>query len=149
MILLLRLLSVILCLCVCRYWVLHSCFVSLVFECNTVCFMSVVIECYTVVFFCGFWVLHSLLYVCSYWVLHSLLYVFSYWVLHSAFVSVVIECNTVYFLSVVKVLEKRHIMRERKTQYVMREKEVLMKLNHPFFIRLFYTFQDTDRLCIL
>lgn len=38
-------------------------------------------------------------------------------------------------------------MRERKTQYVMREKEVLMKLNHPFFIRLFYTFQDTDRLC--
>ncbi|XP_062573314.1 3-phosphoinositide-dependent protein kinase 1-like isoform X2 [Saccostrea cucullata] len=37
-------------------------------------------------------------------------------------------------------------MRERKTQYVMREKEVLMKLNHPFFIRLFYTFQDTDRL---
>jgi hypothetical protein len=49
----------------------------------------------------------------------------------------------------VKVLEKRHIMRERKTQYVMREKEVLMKLNHPFFIRLFFTFQDTDRLCIL
>ncbi|XP_048762659.1 3-phosphoinositide-dependent protein kinase 1-like [Ostrea edulis] len=46
----------------------------------------------------------------------------------------------------IKVLEKRHIMRERKTQYVMREKEVLMKLNHPFFIRLFFTFQDTDRL---
>lgn len=46
----------------------------------------------------------------------------------------------------VKVLEKRHIMREKKTQYVMREKEVLMKLNHPFFIRLFYTFQDQDRL---
>ncbi|XP_060079631.1 3-phosphoinositide-dependent protein kinase 1-like [Ylistrum balloti] len=46
----------------------------------------------------------------------------------------------------VKVLDKRHIMREKKTQYVMREKEVLMKLNHAFFIRLFYTFQDQDRL---
>lgn len=49
----------------------------------------------------------------------------------------------------VKVLEKKHIMRERKTQYVMREKEVLMKINHPFFIRLYFTFQDADRLCIL
>lgn len=49
----------------------------------------------------------------------------------------------------VKVLEKKHIMRERKTQYVMREKEVLMKINHPFFIQLYFTFQDADRLCIL
>ncbi|XP_061196072.1 3-phosphoinositide-dependent protein kinase 1-like [Saccostrea echinata] len=54
-----------------------------------------------------------------------------------------VDNNTEY---AIKVLEKRHIMRERKTQYVMREKEVLMKLNHPFFIRLFYTFQDSDRL---
>ncbi|XP_060581440.1 3-phosphoinositide-dependent protein kinase 1-like [Ruditapes philippinarum] len=46
----------------------------------------------------------------------------------------------------IKVLEKKHIMRERKTQYVMREKEVLMKISHPFFIRLYYTFQDADRL---
>ncbi|KAL3876578.1 hypothetical protein ACJMK2_034412 [Sinanodonta woodiana] len=46
----------------------------------------------------------------------------------------------------IKVLEKKHIMRERKTQYVMREKEVLMKVNHQFFIRLYYTFQDNDRL---
>ncbi|KAL5019256.1 hypothetical protein ScPMuIL_004978 [Solemya velum] len=46
----------------------------------------------------------------------------------------------------IKVLEKKHIMRERKGDYVMREKEVLMKLNHPFFIRLYYTFQDEDRL---
>lgn len=50
----------------------------------------------------------------------------------------------------VKVLEKKHIMREKKTQYVMREKEVLASVsNHPFFIRLYCTFQDTDRLCIL
>lgn len=46
----------------------------------------------------------------------------------------------------IKVLEKKHIVRERKTEYVMREKEVLMKLNHPYIIRLYYTFQDPDRL---
>lgn len=47
----------------------------------------------------------------------------------------------------IKVLEKKHIMREKKTQYVMREKEVLASVsNHPFFIRLYCTFQDTDRL---
>ncbi|CAI9728956.1 3-phosphoinositide-dependent protein kinase 1-like [Octopus vulgaris] len=46
----------------------------------------------------------------------------------------------------IKVLEKKHILREKKTQYVMREKEVLARINHPFFIRLYYTFQDTDRL---
>jgi len=49
----------------------------------------------------------------------------------------------------VKVLEKRHIVRERKTQYVKREKEVLMRIDHPFFVKLHFTFQDDDRLCIL
>jgi len=46
----------------------------------------------------------------------------------------------------IKVLEKRHILREKKTQYVKREKDVLLRLNHPFFIRLHFTFQDEDRL---
>ena len=48
----------------------------------------------------------------------------------------------------VKVLEKRHIVRENKTQYVKREKEVLMRIDHPFFVKLHFTFQDDDRLCI-
>jgi hypothetical protein len=55
------------------------------------------------------------------------------------------------FLSV-KVLEKRHILRENKAQYVKREKEVftmLSKHNHPFFIKMYFTFQDPERLCIL
>ena len=55
-------------------------------------------------------------------------------------------CNV--FVVSVKVLEKKHIMREKKNEYVMREKEVLTKLNHPFFIQLYCTFQDVDRLCI-
>lgn len=46
----------------------------------------------------------------------------------------------------IKVLEKRHILREKKTQYVQREKEVLLRLNHPFFIKLHFTFQDEERL---
>jgi len=45
-----------------------------------------------------------------------------------------------------KVLEKRHIIREKKAQYVSREKEVLSRLNHPFFVRLFFTFQDKEKL---
>lgn len=46
----------------------------------------------------------------------------------------------------IKVLEKRHIMREKKQSYVMREKEVLSKLDHPFFVRLYFTFQDREKL---
>lgn len=45
-----------------------------------------------------------------------------------------------------KVLEKRHMIREKKVQYVSREKEVLSRLNHPFFVRLYFTFQDKEKL---
>ena len=55
--------------------------------------------------------------------------------------------NILFFT--VKVLEKRHIIREKKAQYVSREKEVLSRLNHPFFVRLYFTFQDKEKLCIL
>ena len=48
----------------------------------------------------------------------------------------------------VKILDKRHIIREKKVQYVSREKEVLTLLNHPFFVKLYFTFQDKDNLCI-
>jgi 3-phosphoinositide dependent protein kinase-1 len=46
----------------------------------------------------------------------------------------------------IKVLEKSHILREKKQQYVHREKEVFSKLNHPFFVKLYFTFQDKNRL---
>ena len=54
----------------------------------------------------------------------------------------------VYFPAV-KILDKRHIIKEKKVQYVSREKEVLTKINHPFFVKLFFTFQDKENLCIL
>lgn len=50
----------------------------------------------------------------------------------------------------VKVCEKKLIKREKKTPYVLREKDVMAILNrnyHPFFCRLYCTFQDDDRLC--
>ncbi|EFA00152.1 3-phosphoinositide-dependent protein kinase 1 [Tribolium castaneum] len=48
----------------------------------------------------------------------------------------------------IKVLEKRHIIREKKTEYVTREKKVLQILGSSckYFVHLYYTFQDTDRL---
>ncbi|XP_063962175.1 3-phosphoinositide-dependent protein kinase 1-like [Lytechinus pictus] len=46
----------------------------------------------------------------------------------------------------IKVLEKKHILREGKQKYVLQEKEVLSRLDHPFFVKLYFTFQDNDKL---
>ncbi|XP_022901981.1 3-phosphoinositide-dependent protein kinase 1 [Onthophagus taurus] len=48
----------------------------------------------------------------------------------------------------IKVLEKRHIIREKKMEYVMREKNALQIISgkSPFFVSLYCTFQDTNRL---
>ncbi|CAL1278763.1 unnamed protein product [Larinioides sclopetarius] len=49
----------------------------------------------------------------------------------------------------IKVCEKRHILREKKQKAVMREKVIMNRLNlhpSPFFIKLYCTFQDSDRL---
>lgn len=58
-----------------------------------------------------------------------------------------IELIDKYSLSV-KVLEKRHIIREKKMEYVSREKKVLQILSgvSDYFVRLFCTFQDPERL---
>jgi len=46
------------------------------------------------------------------------------------------------------VLDKKHIIREKKAKYVTVEKNVLNKLNHPLIIKLSYTFQDDSSLCM-
>ncbi|XP_023241912.1 3-phosphoinositide-dependent protein kinase 1-like [Centruroides sculpturatus] len=49
----------------------------------------------------------------------------------------------------IKVCEKRHIIREKKQKAIMREKQIMNILNNhpsPFFIKLYCTFQDSDRL---
>ncbi|KAJ1561970.1 pkb-activating kinase-like protein [Cladochytrium tenue] len=46
----------------------------------------------------------------------------------------------------VKMLDKRHIIKEKKTKYVQIEKDVLNRVSHPFIVRLFYTFQTQSSL---
>ncbi|KAI0428196.1 kinase-like domain-containing protein [Xylaria sp. FL1042] len=47
----------------------------------------------------------------------------------------------------IKVLEKRHIIKERKIKYVNIEKDTLNRLTeHPGIVRLYYTFQDENSL---
>lgn len=49
-------------------------------------------------------------------------------------------------LYAVKVLEKRHIIKENKVKYVTIEKDVLNTLKSKFVVRLYYTFQDQSSL---
>ncbi|KAJ5648189.1 Serine/threonine-protein kinase PKH2 [Penicillium lividum] len=47
----------------------------------------------------------------------------------------------------IKILDKRHIIKERKVKYVNIEKDTLNRLtDHPGIVRLYYTFQDERSL---
>ncbi|KAI1321048.1 pkb-activating kinase-like protein [Mortierella claussenii] len=46
----------------------------------------------------------------------------------------------------IKVLDKRHIIREKKVKYVNIEKNTLYKLEHPGVVKLYSTFQDSSSL---
>ncbi|XP_034638995.1 3-phosphoinositide-dependent protein kinase 1 isoform X2 [Trachemys scripta elegans] len=46
----------------------------------------------------------------------------------------------------IKILEKRHIIKENKVPYVTRERDVMSHLDHPFFVKLYFTFQDDEKL---
>ncbi|KAJ2605588.1 3-phosphoinositide dependent protein kinase-1 [Coemansia sp. RSA 1722] len=45
-----------------------------------------------------------------------------------------------------KILDKRHIIKEKKIKYVNIERDILQALNHPFVVRLHYAFQDSQSL---
>ncbi|KAJ1857594.1 3-phosphoinositide dependent protein kinase-1 [Coemansia sp. RSA 1822] len=45
-----------------------------------------------------------------------------------------------------KILDKRHIIKEKKIKYVNIERDILQALNHPFIVRLHYAFQDSHSL---
>lgn len=48
----------------------------------------------------------------------------------------------------IKVLDKVHILKEKKQKYVNVEKEALSKLiRHPGVVTLYWTFQDRESLC--
>jgi len=47
----------------------------------------------------------------------------------------------------VKVLSKRLIVRKNEVRHVMAERNILLKnVNHPFLVRLHYSFQTQDKL---
>ncbi|KAJ1500627.1 3-phosphoinositide dependent protein kinase-1 [Coelomomyces lativittatus] len=45
-----------------------------------------------------------------------------------------------------KILDKKHIVREKKIKFVTTEKAVLNMTKHPFIIELYFTFQDPKAL---
>ncbi|KAJ2777288.1 3-phosphoinositide dependent protein kinase-1 [Coemansia interrupta] len=45
-----------------------------------------------------------------------------------------------------KILDKRHIIKEKKIKYVNIERDILQALQHPFVVRLHYAFQDSQSL---
>ena len=49
-----------------------------------------------------------------------------------------------------KVVEKRHVLKEKKEKYVMKEKDLLIRCHmDPFIVKLYGTFQDSERLYFL
>jgi 3-phosphoinositide dependent protein kinase-1 len=46
----------------------------------------------------------------------------------------------------IKMLDKKHIKKQNKTQYVKTERDILAKCKHPNIIKLMSTFQDTNNL---
>ena len=47
----------------------------------------------------------------------------------------------------IKVLDKKHILREKKVEEVKVERDALNTLDHPNIIKLYCTFQDAENLC--
>uniref|UniRef100_A0A673VUQ0 3-phosphoinositide-dependent protein kinase 1 n=1 Tax=Salmo trutta TaxID=8032 RepID=A0A673VUQ0_SALTR len=45
-----------------------------------------------------------------------------------------------------KILEKMHIRKENKAHCVTRERDIMSSLDHPFIVKLYFTFQDVKRL---
>lgn len=47
-----------------------------------------------------------------------------------------------------KIMDKKHIIRENKVKYVKMERMILDQLDFPGVVRLCFTFQDVYSLCI-
>lgn len=48
----------------------------------------------------------------------------------------------------IKMLEQKHLIREKKVKYANTERDILTKCgNHPNIVKLYYTFKDENYLC--
>ena len=45
-----------------------------------------------------------------------------------------------------KILKKKVIIKRRQVNHTKTERELLEKLNHPFIVKLYYAFQDEQKL---
>lgn len=48
-----------------------------------------------------------------------------------------------------KIMNKRHIIREKKVKFVKMERMILDQLEYPGVVKLHFTFQDVNSLCKL
>ena len=49
-------------------------------------------------------------------------------------------------LFAMKILKKKVIIKKRQVNHTRTERELLEKLNHPFIVKLYYAFQDEQKL---
>ena len=52
-------------------------------------------------------------------------------------------------LYALKLLRKDKVLKQKLTRYVLTERHVLSAVNHPFIVKLYYSFQTADRLGML
>jgi len=48
-----------------------------------------------------------------------------------------------------KIIKVPTLIQRKQVERVLQEKEILMKLNHPFLVRLHYSFIDSNQLCMV
>lgn len=48
-----------------------------------------------------------------------------------------------------KVLEKQHIVERGEVEHTMAERNILMRVDHPFLMKLHYSFQTEDKLYLI
>jgi len=46
----------------------------------------------------------------------------------------------------IKMLEKKHLVKEKKVKYATTERDILTQCNHPNIVKLYYTFKDEEHL---
>jgi 3-phosphoinositide dependent protein kinase-1 len=59
-----------------------------------------------------------------------------------------VKCKDTGEIFALKVMDKKHIIRENKVNLVKMERMILDQLDFPGIIRLCFTFQDSYSLCI-
>ena len=54
-----------------------------------------------------------------------------------------LQTNCVFAL---KIMKKQEVVRLKQVEHIRNEKEILSAINHPFLVKLFYSFQTAEKL---